>query len=124
LGQALIWITHDLGVVAGLAQRVAVMYAGNLVEKGDVKAIYGNPHHPYTVGLLGSLPSVEAARGVTLYSVKGEPPDLIGRQVGCPFAPRCTYTVERCLIENPVLEPLEQEHMVACWEKEKVHRVL
>ncbi len=120
LGQSLIWITHDLGIVAGLAQRVAVMYAGNIVEIGDVKEIYGNPHHPYTVGLLGSLPKMEYARGTKLFSIKGEPPDLIGRQVGCAFAPRCTYTMERCLTDRPMLEQFEQNHMVACWEKEKV----
>jgi oligopeptide/dipeptide ABC transporter ATP-binding protein len=124
LGQALIWITHDLGVVAGLAQRVAVMYAGNMVEVGPVKDIYKNPHHPYTLGLLGSLPRPGAQREDKLFSISGEPPDLIGKQVGCPFAPRCTFVTERCHVDNPVLEPTEQDHMVACWEKEKVHRTL
>jgi len=124
LGQALIWITHDLGVVAGLAQRVAVMYAGHMVEIGAVKDIYKNPHHPYTLGLLGSLPRPSASREEKLFSIDGEPPDLIGRQVGCPFAPRCTYVTERCHVENPVLEPTEPGHLVACWEKEKVHRPL
>lgn len=123
LGQSLIWITHDLGIVAGLAQRVAVMYAGNIIEIGNVKDIYGSPHHPYTVGLLGSLPKMEYARGTKLFSIKGEPPDLIGRQVGCPFAPRCTYTIERCFAENPALEHLGQNHMVACWENEKVGKL-
>lgn len=108
LGQALIWITHDLGVVAGLAQRVAVMYAGNMVEVGPVKDIYKNPHHPYTLGLLGSLPRPNARRETKLFSISGEPPDLVGKQVGCPFAPRCTYVTERCHLENPVLEPTEQ----------------
>ncbi len=123
LGQSLIWITHDLGIVAGLAQRVAVMYAGYFVEVGDVKDIYGNPHHPYTVGLLGSLPKMEDARGKKLFSIKGEPPDLIGRQVGCPFYPRCNFALERCRMENPSLELLNPRHMVACWEKENVGKI-
>ena len=120
LGMAVIWITHDLGVVAGLAQRVNVMYAGRIVESGPVKEIYGNPHHPYTVGLLGSLPHPELERGARLFSIRGEPPDLIGASQGCPFAPRCDYAVERCRNEMPSLEVTDPEHLVACWEKEKV----
>ncbi len=120
--QALIWITHDLGVVAGLAQRVGVMYAGNIVEIGPVKEIYKTPHHPYTVGLLGSLPRPDTRREDKLFSISGEPPDLIGRQVGCPFAPRCTYAVDRCFEDQPTLEETEPGHFVACWEKEKVHK--
>jgi len=122
LGMAVIWITHDLGVVAGLAQRVNVMYAGSLIEMGPVKEIYGNPHHPYTVGLLGSLPHSDAPQGAKLFSIRGEPPDLIGLPEGCPFAPRCTYVVERCLHEMPSLELTETGHMVACWEKERVSK--
>jgi len=123
LGMAIIWITHDLGVTAGIAQRVNVMYAGRLIEAGVVKDIYSNPHHPYTVGLLGSLPKPDMPLGEKLFSIKGEPPDLVGKIVGCPFAPRCTYTVERCTQENPVLEPTEPGHLVACWEKDKVRKV-
>jgi oligopeptide transport system ATP-binding protein len=122
-GMAIIWITHDLGVVAGLAQRVNVMYAGYLIETGPVKLIYSNPHHPYTVGLLGSLPKIHRARESKLYSIHGEPPDLIGLPPGCPFAPRCSYAVERCLQENPKPEPVETDHLVACWEKERVRKV-
>ncbi len=122
LGMAVIWITHDLGVVAGLAKQVNVMYAGSLIEKGPVKEIYGNPHHPYTVGLLGSLPHPDAPQGVRLFSIQGEPPDLVGLPEGCPFAPRCTYAVERCLHEMPLLESAEPGHMVACWEKERVSK--
>jgi len=96
LGMAIIWITHDLGVVAGLAQKVNVMYAGCIVERGSVKEIYGNPHHPYTVGLLGSLPHPNLDRDAKLFSIRGEPPDLVGISKGCPFAPRCDYVVERC----------------------------
>ena len=122
MGMAVIWITHDLGVVAGLAQRVNVMYAGNLIETGPVKQIYDHPHHPYTVGLLGSLPRPGDPLGTRLLSIPGEPPDLIGLLEGCPFAPRCTYAVVRCLHEVPALEPGEPDHMVACWEKERVRK--
>lgn len=123
IGMAVIWITHDLGVVAGLAKRVNVMYAGRIIETGPVKEIYGNPHHPYTVGLLGSLPHLGEVTGTKLFSIKGEPPDLVGEPVGCSFAPRCNYAVERCWHETPVLEPLMSGHLVACWEKEKVRKV-
>ena len=123
LGQALIWITHDLGVIAGLAQRVAVMYAGSFIEFGSVKEIYHNPHHPYTVGLLGSLPRPDTTRKDKLYSIKGEPPDLLEIPPGCPFYPRCTYAVERCKYEKPILESIGDGHLVACWEKERVRKV-
>ena len=123
LGMTVIWITHDLGVIAGLAHRVNVMYAGRIIEAGPVKDIYGNPHHPYTGGLLGSLPHPDDPPGTMLFSIPGEPPDLLGEQVGCPFAPRCTYKVERCLHEIPPLEELEPGHIVACWEKDKVRKV-
>jgi oligopeptide transport system ATP-binding protein len=122
LGMAVIWITHDLGVVAGLVQRVNVMYAGCIVESGPVKDIYGNPHHPYALGLLGSLPRPDEDPGAKLYSIRGEPPDLLGMPPGCPFAPRCDYMVERCQYAMPTLEEMETGHMVACWEKEKVER--
>jgi oligopeptide transport system ATP-binding protein len=120
LGMAVIWITHDLGVVAGLAQRVNVMYAGTIIESGMVKDIYGNPHHPYTVGLLGSVPRLHHVEGVKLFSIRGEPLDLLGLPEGCPFVPRCDYVVERCRHEMPPLEPTEPGHLVACWEKERV----
>jgi oligopeptide transport system ATP-binding protein len=124
LGMAVVWITHDLGVVAGIAKKVNVMYAGRVIETGLVEAIYGNPHHPYTVGLLGSLPSPKIPPGVKLYSIKGEPPDLIDMPEGCAFAPRCTYAVERCLHETPVMEVAEMGHQVACWEWRKVRKVV
>jgi oligopeptide transport system ATP-binding protein len=124
LGMAVIWITHDLGVVAGLAQRVNVMYAGRLIERGPVKEIYADPRHPYTVGLLGSLPRLDESAGKKLYSIQGEPPDLVHVSEGCPFEPRCAYAVERCRYENPILEPFRPGHLVACWEKDKVKRAL
>jgi oligopeptide transport system ATP-binding protein len=122
LGMTVIWITHDLGVIAGLTQRVNVMYAGSIIEAGPVKDIYGRPHHPYTVGLLGSLPHPDEAPGTKLFSIRGEPPDLLGRLTGCPFAPRCNYRVERCAHQMPVLEETEPGHVVACWERERVER--
>jgi len=120
LGMTVIWITHDLGVVAGLARRVNVMYAGRVVETGEVKAIYGNPRHPYTVGLLGSLPRPDEVHGEKLFSIKGEPPDLLTPPEGCPFAPRCEYRVERCVRQRPPLTEVESGHSSACWEYERV----
>ena len=123
IGMSVIWITHDLGVVAGLAQRVNVMYAGSLIETGPVKKIYGDPHHPYTVGLLASLPRLDADTRSKLVSIEGEPPDLVDLEPGCPFYVRCTYAVERCLHETPILESIDNDHFVACWEKERVRKV-
>lgn len=115
IGMAIIWITHDLGVVAGLAHRVLVMYAGFIVEEANVKELYGNPRHPYTVGLLGSLPRLDEARAHRLTSIEGLPPDLIDLPKGCPFYARCHYRVERCATENPQLEPIGPGHRIACW---------
>lgn len=121
LGMAVMWITHDLGVVAGMARRVNVMYAGYIVEQGDVKDIYGRPRHPYTVGLLGSLPRLDAAPGAQLVSIPGLPPDLIDLPPGCPFAARCAYAMDQCLEEMPLLEEVEGDsHVVACWRWKQV----
>lgn len=121
-GMTVIWITHDLGVVAGMARRVNVMYAGRIIEAGPVKEIYANPHHPYTVGLLGSLPGHSRASS-RLFSIPGEPPDLVGLPPGCAFAPRCHYQLPRCWKETPLLEEIGLGHVAACWEKDKVRRV-
>ena len=115
IGMAIIWITHDLGVVAGLADRMAVMYAGFIVEEAPVKELYGNPRHPYTLGLLGSLPRLDEERGRRLVSIDGLPPDLIALPQGCPFYARCNYRIEKCETENPPLEPVGPNHKVACW---------
>jgi oligopeptide transport system ATP-binding protein len=115
IGMAVIWITHDLGVVAGLADRVNVMYAGYIIESADVKEAYGDPRHPYTLGLLGSIPRLDADRKTKLTPIDGLPPDLIGMPEGCPFAPRCVYAIERCLEEMPTLETVARGHTVACW---------
>jgi len=115
LGMAVIWITHDLGVVAGLADRVMVMYAGFAVEEAPVKEVYGNPRHPYTIGLLGSLPRLDEVREEKLRSIEGLPPDLIDLPEGCPFAPRCVYAIDKCREERPELEPVGPRHRIACW---------
>ena len=115
LGMAIIWITHDLGVIAGLARRVSVMYGGYLIEEALVNELYANPQHPYTIGLLGSLPRLDSTRHQRLYSIEGLPPVLYEKPNACPFAPRCKWAMERCWKENPVLETLAQEHRAACW---------
>ena len=123
LGMAVIWITHDLGVIARLAERVVVMYAGYIIEEATVKELYASPRHPYTLGLLGSLPRLDEAPGTKLVSVRGQPPDLIYRSPGCPFAPRCNYKTEHCEREMPLLEAVGVGHQVACWEKSRTEGV-
>ncbi len=115
IGMAIIWITHDLGVVAGIANRMMVMYAGFVVEEASVKEIYANPRHPYTLGLLGSLPRLDEVRREKLTSIEGLPPDLISLPKGCPFEPRCVYAIDRCQEERPELEPVGPRHRIACW---------
>ena len=115
IGMAVIWITHDLGIIAGLTERVIVMYAGYIVERASVKDLYGDPRHPYTIGLLGSLPRLDETRKRRLFSMRGLPPDLIDLQPGCPFAPRCDYVIDRCWEETPPLEPVAIGHEIACW---------
>ncbi len=122
LGMAIIWITHDLGIVAGLAQRVIVMYGGYIIEESTVTDLYVNPSHPYTIGLLGSLPRVDARTHDKLFSIEGLPPVLYHKPNACPFAPRCRWAMERCWKENPVLEPVSPEHRVACWVDTKTGR--
>ena len=115
IGMAIIWITHDLGVVAGLADRMMVMYAGFIVEEASVKDVYGDPRHPYTLGLLGSLPRLDIIRADKLESIEGLPPDLIDLPPGCPFEARCVYALEKCKTERPELEPVGPRHRIACW---------
>src|SRR5574340_62228 len=115
LGMAIIWITHDLGVVADLAQRVMVMYGGFIIEDAEVKELYANPRHPYTLGLLGSLPKIHEAERPRLYSIEGMPPVLYNRPTACPFAPRCEWATEKCWVENPKLDAIGPNHYLACW---------
>ena len=117
IGMAMIWISHDLGVVAGLADTVQVMYAGYVVERGTAKDVYGDPRHPYTIGLLGSLPRLDQKKQA-LFSIEGSPPDMRYLPKGCPFASRCPFRVDRCIEENPVLESVADgpsDHITACW---------
>lgn len=114
LNMAVIWITHDLGVVAGMAERVIVMYAGFIVEEAVVDDLYENPQHPYTLALLGALPRVDRRRDRRLKSISGAPPNLLIPPGGCPFAARCEYVFDRCT-ENPPLFPVGINHRSACW---------
>ena len=116
----IIWITHDLGVIARLAQRVLVMYAGYIIEDAPVDDLFATPRHPYTLGLLGSLPRLDETSDVELTSIPGQPPDLVALPKGCPFAPRCSYVTERCGQENPTLENVDLHHKVACWQHKKM----
>lgn len=115
LGMAVIWITHDLGVVADMAQRVLVMYGGFIIEESLVKDLYSHPSHPYTIGLLGSLPRLDSKTNEKLYSIEGFPPVLMQKPTACPFAPRCKWSIEKCWNENPLLEEVRPDHRVACW---------
>ncbi len=112
---SVIWITHDLGVVAGMADRVMVMYAGFIVEEARVEKLYENPSHPYTQALLGALPRVDRRRNKRLKSIRGAPPSLLVEPSGCPFLPRCDYAMERCKVEIPPLLSVGQGHTMACW---------
>jgi oligopeptide transport system ATP-binding protein len=115
LGMAIIWITHDLGVVAGLAQRVLVMYGGYIIEEAPVNELFANPEHPYTIGLLGSLPRVDEKERTKLFSIEGQPPVLYQKPDSCPFAPRCKWAMEHCWKENPPLLVMGPGHRAACW---------
>ncbi len=113
---AVIWITHDLGLVARLARRVIVMYAGYIVEQASVSDLYHFPRHPYTIGLLSSLPRLDDDREAVLASIPGQPPDMIKLPQGCPFLPRCRYAILKCQSNNPPLETITPDHLAACWE--------
>lgn len=115
LGMAMIWITHDLGIIAGLADRVAVMYAGYIIEEAHVKDLYKEPSHPYTLGLLGSLPRLDLGDRRRLVSIEGIPPVLLEKPNYCPFAPRCRFVQEKCWNANPSLLNVGPEHRAACW---------
>ena len=114
-GTAIIWITHDLGVMAGLADRVMVMYGGLVVERASADRLYKHPRHPYTRGLLGTLPRLDGTRAERLASIPGQPPSLDRAPAACPFAPRCGHAFQRCREENPPLESVVEGHEVACW---------
>ena len=115
IGTAIILITHDLGVVATLADRVAVMYAGKVVENGSAEDIFYRPAHPYTEALLRSLPTVDTARDAQLISIPGTPPDLYAPPEGCEFASRCQYCMKICKAQVPPQQMVGEGHMAACW---------
>jgi oligopeptide/dipeptide ABC transporter ATP-binding protein len=123
LGAAMLIITHNLGVVARYADRVNVMYAGRIIERGTARELYGNPSHPYTLGLLRSVPRLDEPRRARLAPIEGQPPDLTRLPKGCAFAPRCAFRVERCAFEVPPLMPVGATgHVSACWEVERLVR--
>jgi oligopeptide/dipeptide ABC transporter ATP-binding protein len=115
LGTAIIMITHNMGVVAGLCSRVIVMYAGQIVEQGPVDEIFESPQHPYTWSLLRSIPRVDALRHDRLRSIEGIAPDLVRPPSGCRFHPRCPFRIERCLTDAPELEEIHPGQIASCW---------
>jgi oligopeptide/dipeptide ABC transporter ATP-binding protein len=112
---ALILITHDLGVVAGTCERVNVMYAGTFVETGSAEQVFGKPRHPYTLGLLQSVPRLDTPRGRQLQPIAGSPRDMLHAPTACPFQPRCRYAVDESLLHVPQLVEVEPGHRVACF---------
>lgn len=120
LGMAVIWITHDLGVVAGMVDKLAVMYSGFIVEQGSVRDLYYSPRHPYTLGLLQAMPQLEVQAKERLASIKGLPPDLLQEPKFCPFSPRCPYVEDKCREENPPLFDIGPNHQSACWRWEEL----
>jgi oligopeptide transport system ATP-binding protein len=115
LKMSMIWISHDLGVVAGLVDRLNIMYAGYIVESGAVDEVYDNPLHPYTEALLRAAPSLGSNPNAKLIPIHGNPPDVGHLPPGCPFAPRCSYVKSQCIAENPRLVERAPGHSVACW---------
>ena len=115
LGMAVVWITHDLGIIANLAQRVIVMYGGYFIEEAPVKDLFRDPRHPYTLGLLGSLPRMDRDLSAPLDTIEGLPPVLKAIPNYCPFASRCKFVMEQCRHANPALQEVAPGHRVACW---------
>jgi peptide/nickel transport system ATP-binding protein len=115
MGTSTILITHDLGVVAGTCEVVHVMYSGRFVESGALRQLFGAPRHPYTVGLLGSVPRLDGPRGEPLHPIKGSPRDTIPWTSACAFAPRCPNRIDRCTAERPELEGVDYDHSLRCF---------
>ena len=115
LGMGVIWITHDLGVIAGIADRVMVMYGGQVVEHAPVRELFARPQHPYTKALLKTVPRVHGARARRLTVIEGQPPLMSAHPTSCPFRDRCTFAFDRCSIENPPRYPIGNGHDVACF---------
>ena len=119
-GVALIVITHNLGVVARYADRVNIMYAGKIIERGSAKEIYANPRHPYTVGLLRSVPRLDLPRRARLDPIEGQPPDLVNLPQGCAFRARCRWAIDKCATDTPVLDETSPNHWSACWRSDEL----
>ncbi len=119
-GVALIVITHNLGVVARYADRVNIMYAGKVIERGSAREIYANPRHPYTVGLLQSVPRLDLPRKARLDPIEGQPPDLINLPSGCSFRERCRWAIDKCATDTPELMETGEGHLSACWRSESL----
>ena len=117
-GVALIVITHNLGVVARYADRVNIMYAGKIIERGPAKEIYANPRHPYTVGLLKSVPRLDQPRKAKLEPIEGQPPDLVNLPPGCAFRARCRWAIDKCATDLPPLMETGEGHWSACWQSD------
>ena len=122
LNTSLILITHNLGVVARYAHRVFVMYAGRIVESGSALEVYHHPEHPYTAGLLASVPRLDEPRKLRLEPIKDQPPDLISLPPGCAFEPRCKYAIAQCRIDKPELVEINPNHFSACWVAQKGYK--
>jgi oligopeptide/dipeptide ABC transporter ATP-binding protein len=121
LGMAIIWITHDLAVIAGLVEKIIVMYAGSIVEMAPTNELYHRTSHPYTLGLLLSLPAIDQTPDKQrLIPIDGTPPDLQVEPVNCAFAPRCRFVIDKCWEEKPPLERAGPDHYAACWRWEEV----
>ena len=123
-GVALIIITHNLGVVARYADRVNIMYAGKIIERGSAKEIYSNPRHPYTMGLLRSVPRLDLPRLAKLEPIEGQPPDLINLPAGCAFRERCQFAVDKCATDIPELMSVGEGHVAACWRSDELPSVV
>jgi oligopeptide transport system ATP-binding protein len=119
---AVMLITHDLGVVAGMSDRINVMYAGHVVESATAEELFANPRHPYTVGLLNSIPRLDSEVREKLDPIRGLPPDLIDLPDLCPFVPRCDFAREKCEQQNPPLMDVNAAHRSACWFWEEVSK--
>lgn len=123
LNMAIIWISHNLALVAGMVDKVIVMYSGYIIEQAPVDELYERPAHPYTMGLLHAIPSLDQRNQERLASIEGMPPDLRTPAVACPFAPRCPYAIDQCLHSVPPLQPVAPRHTSACWRAEDLRKI-
>lgn len=123
LGMAIIWISHNLGLVAGVVDTVLVMYSGFIMEQAPVDDLYARPLHPYTLGLLHSIPQLDVQSQERLASIEGMPPDLRKPIIGCPFAARCPYRMEKCNLETPPLFEVDEKRKSACWRWEELRKI-